>query len=188
MICNDRQVWLHAAGYQLRLPPRHLHFRYYHGQKPPKWLTDQVFYQILPDRFCPGDDDSIHVKTGEYQYMGKPVLRRRWGETPSDKPDESAHEFFGGDLYGVLKKLDYLQVRWKGLLDIVGRLKDNCSSRQELGVTALYLTPVFSSPSNHGYDATDYFHVRRRNVHVCSTDYCLSELPRSKSTTAAMRR
>ena len=59
-------------------------------------------------------------------------INRSWGEIPDAK------SFYGGDLKGVTQKLGYLQ---------------------ELGVTALYLTPVFSSPSNHKYDTVDYYRV-----------------------------
>lgn len=59
-------------------------------------------------------------------------VNRKWGEKPAPK------SFFGGDLPGVRQKLGYLE---------------------ELGVSLLYLTPVFCSPSNHKYDTTDYEHV-----------------------------
>ncbi len=57
---------------------------------------------------------------------------RPWGEPPTREA------VFGGDLIGITQKLDYLE---------------------DLGVNALYLTPVFTAPSNHKYDTVDYFHV-----------------------------
>lgn len=88
--------------------------------KPPEWVQDAVFYQIFPDRFCNGDP------------ANDPLEVRPWDECPH------SNSYFGGDLLGVLEKLDYLQ---------------------ELGITALYLTPIFEAPSNHKYDTEDYFQV-----------------------------
>lgn len=87
---------------------------------PPDWVQDAVFYQIFPDRFRNGDP------------ANDPPGLRAWDERPTSKSQ------FGGDLQGVLEKLDYLQ---------------------DLGVTALYLTPIFQAPSNHKYDTEDYFQV-----------------------------
>ena len=83
-------------------------------------MHDAIFYQIFPDRFCNGD--SGNDPTGILPWDSRP----------------SRTSFFGGDLAGITKKLDYLQ---------------------DLGVNALYLTPVFEAPSNHKYDTTDYFRV-----------------------------
>lgn len=94
-------------------------------------VQDQVFYQIFPDRFCNGDP-SLSVKHHEYEYRGKAVISKAWGE-PVSRHEEGhgACEFYGGDLAGIDAKLHYLQ---------------------SLGVTALYLNPIFDSPSNHKYD------------------------------------
>jgi len=105
------------------------------GYHPPAWAEGAVMYQIFVDRFCNGDS-SNDVLTGEYRYMGKPVRRvRDWGHPPSP---EGYREFYGGDLQGVIEKLDYLQ---------------------DLGVEAVYLNPVFLSPSSHKYDTQDYEHI-----------------------------
>lgn len=86
----------------------------------PDWVRDAIFYQIFPERFFNGDAEN------------DPIGVRPWGERPQSR------SFFGGDLVGIVKKLDYLQT---------------------LGVNALYLTPIFVSPSNHKYDTEDYFTV-----------------------------
>ena len=86
----------------------------------PAWVRDAVFYQIFPDRFA----GSARVP--------KPGPLEPWDAPPTD------HGFKGGDLLGVLEKLDYLQ---------------------DLGITAIYLTPIFQSASNHRYHTYDYFHV-----------------------------
>jgi glycosidase len=88
--------------------------------KPPEWVKDAIFYQIFPDRFKNGDPGN------------DPPDTRPWGDHPDRK------SFFGGDLYGIIESLDYLE---------------------ELGVNALYLNPIFTAPSNHKYDIADYFEV-----------------------------
>ncbi len=101
----------------------------------PDWLSSRVFYQIFPDRFRNGDPTN-DVQDGEYMYKGKPVMKRSWDSSPTLEGD--VHEFFGGDLQGIVQSLDYLE---------------------RLGVNALWLTPIFSSPSNHRYDTRDYLEV-----------------------------
>lgn len=82
------------------------------------WMRDAVFYQIFIDRFYQGN---MQKDTG--------YINMAWGDKPTPE------SFAGGDIEGIIEKLDYLQ---------------------KLGVTALYLTPVFSSVSNHKYDIKDY--------------------------------
>lgn len=91
-----------------------------HHFTTPDWVRDAVVYEIFPERFCNGD------------VSNDPEAARRW----TGRPGRTS--FFGGDLQGVIDRLDYLE---------------------DLGVTCVYLTPVFSSPSNHKYDTTDYFRV-----------------------------
>ncbi len=86
----------------------------------PAWVRDAVFYQIFPDRFAA----STRVV--------KPGVMEAWDAPPT------VHGFKGGDLLGVVERLD----------DLV-----------ELGITALYLNPVFSSASNHRYHTYDYLAV-----------------------------
>lgn len=57
---------------------------------------------------------------------------------PWGSKDPDVNDFFGGDLQGIIDKLDYLE---------------------ELGVNGIYLTPIFSSPSNHKYDTLDYYSI-----------------------------
>ncbi len=86
----------------------------------PTWVRDAVFYQIFPDRFYNGDPNN------------DPPGTQPWGTPPT------SHSFSGGDLVGIIHRLDYLA---------------------DLGVNALYLTPIFTAPSNHKYDTIDYFAV-----------------------------
>lgn len=102
------------------------------------WVKNAVFYQIFPDRFCNGDPD-ITVKDGEYSYQGHTAYAVKDWDTPAKSYDETGGlDFYGGDLEGICQKLDYLQ---------------------ELGVNAIYLNPIFLSPSVHKYDSLDYFKI-----------------------------
>jgi cyclomaltodextrinase len=86
----------------------------------PDWVKHAVFYQIFPDRFAKSDR------------IQKPDNLEPWNSDPT------AYGYKGGDLLGVVERLDYLQ---------------------ELGVTALYFNPIFQSASNHRYHTHDYFRV-----------------------------
>ncbi|MBI2265665.1 MAG: glycoside hydrolase family 13 protein [Armatimonadetes bacterium] len=88
--------------------------------EPPDWVRDAVFYQIFPERFHNGDRGN------------DPPGALAWGQAPS------ADTFFGGDLKGILDRLDYLH---------------------DLGVNALYLNPIFDAASTHKYDTRDYLKV-----------------------------
>lgn len=106
--------------------------------KQPAWMKNSVCYQILTDRFRNGKPE-ISVKEGEYTYQGRtPVIMKNWNEEPFVYADSHCMDFYGGDLYGIIQKLDYLQ---------------------DLGVTVLYLNPIFTAPTMHKYDCIDYFSV-----------------------------
>lgn len=105
------------------------------GFVTPKWAKGAVFYQIFVDRFCNGDT-SNDVLDREYSYIGEGTSEiNDWNKYPKAM---GVREFYGGDLKGVMKKLDYLQ---------------------SLGIDAIYLNPIFVSPSNHKYDIQDYDYV-----------------------------
>ena len=90
--------------------------------KVPEWVRDTVWYQIFPERFANGKPEI------------SPINSLVWDTDISPKHDD----FFGGDLYGILQKLDYLK---------------------DLGITGLYFCPVFEAPSNHKYDTVNYFEI-----------------------------
>lgn len=139
LLTPDGAWSLNAGGLWRHTPIDAQDFKLLVSHTAPTWVRDTVFYQVFPDRFNDGEPES-NVRDGEYLCYQRPVVARRWGESPS-APGSGAHggvEFFGGDLPGVTHKLDYLQ---------------------DLGVTALYLTPIFAAPSNHKYDVEDYEHV-----------------------------
>lgn len=105
------------------------------GFYTPDWAKGAVMYQIYVDRFCNGDKTN-DVESCEYIYIGKPVERvEDWESEPAAM---DVGRFYGGDLQGVWDKLDYIK---------------------SLGVEAIYLNPVFVSPSNHKYDCQDYEHI-----------------------------
>ncbi len=110
-------------------------FRIVPGFTTPQWARGSVMYQIFVDRFYNGDT-SNDVENREYHYIGGLATKvEDWDKAPANV---GIREFYGGDLQGVIDKLDYLQ---------------------DLGVEVLYLNPIFVSPSNHKYDIQDYDYV-----------------------------
>jgi cyclomaltodextrinase / maltogenic alpha-amylase / neopullulanase len=89
----------------------------------PNWVKHAVFYQIFPDRFARGSTTPHHRWTVQWE---------NWHAPPT------AQGYKGGDLWGVIERLDYLI---------------------DLGITALYLTPIFQSTCNHRYHTHDYYQV-----------------------------
>ena len=105
------------------------------GFKTPKWAKGAVMYQIFVDRFRNGDP-SNDVVTGEYTYINEHVRHvEDWYRNPVQM---DVREFYGGDLQGVLDKMDYLE---------------------DLGIEVIYFNPLFVSPSNHKYDIQDYDYI-----------------------------
>lgn len=110
-------------------------FRVVPGFSTPDWAKGIVMYQIYVDRFCNGDTTN-DVESREYVYISDYVQKvDDWYKYPAQM---GVREFYGGDLQGVIDKLDYLQ---------------------ELGIEALYFNPLFVSPSNHKYDIQDYDYI-----------------------------
>jgi alpha-glucosidase len=110
-------------------------FRIIPGFHVPEWAKGAVQYQIFPDRFRNGNPRT-DVRSREYFYSGDYVRHAAsWHELPQIG---DYRVFYGGDLQGVMDKLDYLQ---------------------ELGVEVLYFNPIFVSPSSHKYDTQDYSHI-----------------------------
>lgn len=103
----------------------------------PEWMKNTVFYQIMADRFYNKRPD-LTIKPDSYTYQGHNPLNMNWEDEPLEYDDAHCMDFYGGDLYGIIDKLDYLQ---------------------ELGVNGIYLNPIFKSPTMHKYDALDYFEI-----------------------------
>lgn len=102
--------------------------------KTPDWFKEGIAYQIFVDRFFNGNED------GSFLGDRTDIIKRNWGEQPFYRPDQfggeyKSNDFFGGNLKGVIKKLPYLQ---------------------ELGISVIYLNPIFQAYSNHKYDTGSY--------------------------------
>ncbi|MBN1581463.1 MAG: hypothetical protein JXA89_12240, partial [Anaerolineae bacterium] len=137
----------------------------------PEWMKNAVVYQIFPDRFYNGNRRN-DPKASDPTVYDNPVLVQGWDDLPEGycrayegvvcDEEPMGRDFFGGDLRGITRKLGYLQ---------------------DLGVTAIYLNPIFMAPSNHLYDTTDYYRIdpyfgtlgdyaslmqlaRRRGIHI----------------------
>ncbi|SKA11295.1 alpha-glucosidase [Pilibacter termitis] len=116
---------------------------YEQAETPPDWYRESIFYQIFPDRF----NNHLH----EENTLGVNVLNPKanifiYGQT-TDEPfyvkgedgGIARWDFYGGTLQGIIDKIPYL--------------------KEELGVTAIYLNPIFEARSNHRYDTSDYFNI-----------------------------
>lgn len=102
--------------------------------KTPDWFKEGIAYQIFPDRFYNGNED------GSFLGERTDIIKRKWGEQPFYKAEQfggeyKANDFFGGNLKGITKKLPYLE---------------------DLGITVIYLNPIFKASSNHKYDTGSY--------------------------------
>ncbi len=100
----------------------------------PSWINGGVIYQIFPDRFNRAKKEKTIEKNK--------VLHSNWLDMPIFEPNEYGqvvnNDFFGGDIEGIIEKLDYLV---------------------DLGVTVIYLNPIFKAFSNHRYDTGDYMSI-----------------------------
>ena len=108
----------------------------YQESHTPGWFGAGVTYQIFPDRFCRlGPTDPAGL-------VGRRWVHEDWDDTPEWRPDPDGEirnrDFFGGTLAGITSKLDDLKA---------------------LGVTTLYLCPIFESASNHRYNTADYTRI-----------------------------
>ena len=117
------------------VPPAFQITVYARDYAPPAFLREGIMYQIFPDRFC---------RSRAPWYTREDIyLHENWDEAPlalfdPRNGDTHSRDFFGGDLQGVISRLDYLQ---------------------SLHVTVLYLNPIFLARSNHRYDTGDYTRV-----------------------------
>ncbi len=103
------------------------------GYETPEWFKGGIMYQIFPDRF---------YREGDFDVPAGKIKREDWGGIPTYKPNSKGkvlnNDFFGGNLKGIEKKLEYIK---------------------NLGVNVIYLNPIFQSFSNHRYDTSDYMKI-----------------------------
>ncbi|WP_062522128.1 glycoside hydrolase family 13 protein [Demequina silvatica] len=125
-------AWLNGAGLSRRDVTDHHDFRLHTRDLAPAWMDDAVVYQVFPDRFAPGPESPAPDGLPAW------AIRKEWHDEPAAHGRAAVTEVFGGTLAGVEAHLDHL----------VG-----------LGVTTLYLTPIFPGRSNHRYDASTFDRV-----------------------------
>ena len=148
IVFENRSYYYARLGLEESVPASSHLFNIFTDFKTPDWAKGAIFYQIFVDRFFNADRTN-DVKYGEYKYLDElSYTNADWNANPSIK---AVPEFFGGDLKGVIKKLDYLK---------------------DLGVSAIYLNPVFVSPSNHKYDTQDYDYVDPHFGEIITDEDC----------------
>ncbi|OHD54051.1 MAG: hypothetical protein A2Y33_10055 [Spirochaetes bacterium GWF1_51_8] len=115
----------------------------------PKWSENMIIYYIFPERFKNGNKNNDYT-IGKDKFYGKKDVEfhTNWNDPLPWRPgtddgyklddNEYCNDFYGGDLDGVIQKLDYIK---------------------SLGVNVIYLNPIFKAPSNHKYDTADYLQV-----------------------------
>jgi len=112
-------------------PPSFMITVYDPAYTTPEWMGDGIMLQIFPDRFERVGDTPIHG-----------FFHENWNDDPSvfvrNGKMNSESDFFGGNLQGIISKLDYIK---------------------SLGVTVIYLNPIFMSSSNHRYNTSDYMQI-----------------------------
>ncbi len=123
--------WLTSAGLSDLEPRDDDDFRLVTYASPPAWASEQVMYQVFPDRFA----RSAAADARPVPEWAEPAA---WDDEPIGQGPSTPVQFYGGDLDGVTEHLDHLE---------------------RLGVTLLYLTPIFPGRSNHRYDAHSFHHV-----------------------------
>lgn len=137
LLWPSRQRWFTPQGFNDYSPARLEQFAFDAPDSGPSWVADQIFYQIFPDRFARSLPREAGQDTVYYHHAAhRDIVLRDWDEPVT--ADAGGSTFYGGDLDGISEKLPWLQ---------------------KLGVTALYLNPVFTAPSVHKYDTQDYRHV-----------------------------
>jgi len=113
--------------------------------RTPEWAKDAVFYYIFPERFRNGDRTNDPTPGKTLFHGSKPIeFHSNWMSRPfrpgsgDGSDNEWNNDFFGGDLAGIIEKIDYIE---------------------SLGVTVIYLNPIFEAPSNHKFDTADYMSI-----------------------------
>jgi len=125
---DGSSYWLNARGISILEQPDVEDFRINTFSSAPDWGKRAVMYQIFPDRFARSAKADKH-KTPSW------AIPKSWDEKVTASGPGTSEQFFGGDIYGITEHLDHLKA---------------------LGVTLIYLTPVFPARSNHRYDASSF--------------------------------
>ncbi|MDR7190713.1 MULTISPECIES: glycoside hydrolase family 13 protein [Microbacterium] len=128
---DGRVEWLNQTGLHTIETLDAEDFALVASPAPPAWLTDSVMYQVFPDRFARSAQADAHP-TPDW------AIPADWDDPVDPVVPARSQQFYGGDLGGVIEKLDHLV---------------------SLGVNLLYLTPIFPAASNHRYDASSFDRV-----------------------------
>ena len=130
-LTDGTQAWLNSGGFHTTEVLDGEDFKLLAYPEPPAWAKASVMYQIFPDRFA----RSAAADTRELPIWAEPAA---WTDEPIHIGPSTPRQFYGGDLQGIEDHLDHLE---------------------QLGVTMIYLTPVFPAHSNHRYDALSFAEV-----------------------------
>lgn len=140
-----REGWTTGEGdFAYGNPPSFQLTVYVSRQTQPNWYKNGIVYQVFPDRFARGADWRERAEKALAAHREGParVLVEDWDTPPTYRKSEDGDilewDFYGGTLRGVREKLDYLA---------------------DLGVTVIYLNPIFEAASNHRYDTADYLRI-----------------------------
>ncbi|HKK95649.1 MAG TPA: glycoside hydrolase family 13 protein [Anaerovoracaceae bacterium] len=136
---------LGGVGELFLFDPHKYQLLVFENQYIPKWLQEGVVYQIFPDRFNRGENWKSCQKKAEIKgdmFGAKRIIINDWNRKPfyikNVEGDVTEWPFFGGNLKGIIDKLDYLK---------------------NMGVSIIYLNPIFKALSNHKYDTWDYMEI-----------------------------
>jgi alpha-glucosidase len=130
-LAGGEVLWYNPQGLHKLNQPDVLDFRLNTFSSAPAWGRKTIMYQIFPDRFARSAKADAHK-------LPSWALKRNWGDEVIGQGPGTSEQFFGGDIWGIIEKLDHLQ---------------------KLGVNTLYLTPIFPGRSNHRYDASSFDEV-----------------------------
>ncbi|MDF2821336.1 MAG: alpha amylase catalytic region [Clostridiales bacterium] len=137
-ICTEEDVYFYnQLGVTEYVPLEDYEFTIIAEFNAATWLDDAIFYQIFVDRFFNGDE-SNDVQNGDYTYLGYASRKNEWDALPTPYEVGGNIDFSGGDLQGVTAKIPYLK---------------------SIGVNSVYLNPIFTAPSHHKYDCSNYLEV-----------------------------
>lgn len=124
-----------GEGFKYDKNPLDYQITVYDMYNTPEWIKGRIMYQIFPDRF--------YMETLNRSPYWERIFHSDWYDEPyieQDFPSKTMEcsDFFGGNLQGILKKLDYIK---------------------SLGIGVIYLNPIYLAYSNHRYDAADYMSI-----------------------------
>jgi alpha-glucosidase len=128
---DGRNLWVNGTGVHTIETLDTEDFKLVTYAPPPEWTSSSIMYQIFPDRFA----RSAAADSRTLPDWAEPA---KWTDEVTHIGPSTAYQFYGGDLEGIQEHLDHLE---------------------RLGVTMIYLTPVFPARSNHRYDALSFSRV-----------------------------